>query len=603
MSQDEAATVRTITAYREQVASLVREHRGRLADFSGDNFLAEFPTALDSVACAIEIQRVLNARNAGLAAERKMQFRIGVHLGDVLVDGERMYGDGVNIAARLEALAEPGGICISATVHEQVRNRLEVGFEDLGDRTVKNVPDQVRAYQVRLESGAAAEPAERPTSRRGGRRILIAAAVAGAAALAVWGAWPHLLGLAVGGVLPSESPALPDVPSIVVLPFANMSGDPEQEYFADGITEDLTAALSGSSSLFVISRNSAFTYKGRAVRVEDVGRELGVRYVMEGSVRKSGDQVRIAAQLIDATTGFHVWSEKYDRRLEDIFALQSEISEQILGAVGASISAAELERIQRKPTQSLTAYDAVARAQARFLRFRLEGHAEARRLLERAIELDPGYAAAVSLLGSTYASRYGLLWSLDPEDLDRGESLARRAMELDPRLAHPNISLGAIALARRRPEQALVSLARARELSPSDYPAYLFTGIALGQLGRQSEALGYVQRGLRLNPRLSGASTFSSVLAGIYSTIGRSDEAVGLWQRARESNPDLIMARLNLAAHHVRSGDLVEARALVEEALRVQPALTVEHVLAQGVVARVVDPESFGRDLRAAGLP
>jgi TolB-like protein/class 3 adenylate cyclase/Tfp pilus assembly protein PilF len=605
MAEDEAATVRTITAYREQVGSLVREHRGRVADFSGDNFLAEFPTALDSVACAIEIQRVLNARNAALAADRKMQFRIGVHLGDVVVDGERLYGDGVNIAARLEALAEPGGVCISATVHEQVRNHLQVAFEDLGDRTVKNVPDQVHAYQVRLEAGARASGTAPAPETRGRRGLLVAAAVVAAVALVVWTAWPRLLGLGldVAGIVPPENPALPDLPSIVVLPFANMSGDSEQEYFADGITEDLTTALSGASGLFVISRNSAFTYKGRAVRVEDVGRELGVRYVLEGSVRKSADQVRITAQLIDATTGFHMWSDRFDRRLEDIFALQSEISEHILGVVGASISGAELERIQRKPTESLTAYDAFARAQAEFFRFRREGHQEARRLLNQAIEIDPGYAAAHSLLGSTYSSSYALLWSLDRADLERGEALARRAIELDPRLSLPYLSLGAIQLANQRPEQALAPLERARALAPSDYAPYLFTAMTLAQLGRQAEALGYVQKGLRLNPRLSGAATFSSVLAGLYASTGRLDEAVGLWQQAREANPDLIMVRLDLADHYARSGDLGLARALVTEVLEIQPALTADHVFRAAVSSRSFDRDSFRANLHEAGLP
>jgi TolB-like protein/class 3 adenylate cyclase/Tfp pilus assembly protein PilF len=605
MAEDEAATVRTITAYREQVGALVREHRGRVADFSGDNFLAEFPTALDSVECAVEIQRVLSARNAGLPADRKMEFRIGVHLGDVRVEGERLYGDGVNIAARLEALAEPGGVCISATIHEQVRNHLDVGFEDLGDRTVKNVPDQVHAYQVRLDGRPAAFA---PTPAAGSKRrrtLLVAGAVVLAAALVIWASWPRLLGLGLdlAGVLPSENPALPDLPSVVVLPFANMSGDPEQAYFADGITEDLTTALSGASGLFVISRNSAFTYKGRAVRVEDVGRELGVRYVLEGSVRKAGDQVRITAQLIDATTGFHVWSDKFDRRLEDIFTLQSEISEQILGAVGASISEAELERIRRKPTESLTAYDAFARAQSHFFRFRREDHREARRLLERAVELDPGYAAAVSMLGSTYSSTYGLLWSLDPALLDRGESYMRRAIELDPSLALPYMGLAAVSLARQRPERALPSLERARVLAPSDYGSYVFSAIALTRLGRQTEALEHLRKGFRLNPRIAGVSQASLLMAGIYANSGRTEEAVALWQQVREANPDIIMARLNLADYRVEAGDLGEARTLVEEALRVQPALKADDVLARGVVARLADAESFRANLRKAGLP
>ncbi len=605
MAEDEEATVRTIRAYREQVETLVREHRGRLADFSGDNFLAEFPAALDAVACAIDIQRVLRARNEGLPDDRKMQFRIGAHLGDVRVEGERIYGDGVNIAARLEGLAEPGGICISATVHEQVRNHLRVGFDDLGDRSVKNVPDQIHVYQVMLEASAGEPPRRVATPRRGlPRSALAVGVIVIVAALAMWALWPRLLGVALDarGVFPSDAPALPDRPSIVVLPFANMSGDPEQEYFADGMTEDLTTALSGTSSLFVISRNSAFTYKGRAVKVEDVGRELGVRYVLEGSVRRAGDEVRITAQLIDATTGFHVWSDRYDRRLEDIFDLQSEISERILGVVGAQITEAELERIRRKPTDDLTAYDAFARAQYHFTKFTRADHAEARRWAERAIEIDPQFASAIALLGSTYSSEYALLWTLDPSANERAKALAERAIEIDPSLSLPHITLGVVEL-NTSPEAALRWFDRARELAPSDYVAYVFRAIVLGRTGRPLEGLDSLERGLRLSPRLSGFAAFSAMLGGLYANLGRVEEAIAMWQRSREANPDLVIPRLNLANHYVETGDLVEARALVGEMLRIQPALTAENILEVGIRTGVLDPEQTQRNLRSAGLP
>jgi adenylate cyclase len=604
MAEDEGATVRTIQAYREQVSALIREHRGRLADFSGDNFLAEFPSALNAVECAIEIQRVLRARNAGLPDERKMQFRIGAHLGDVRVEGERLFGDGVNIAARLESLAEPGGICISATVHEQVRNHLPVAFDDLGDRSVKNIPDQVRAYQVHLDQGptGVTDPQASRTSARKG--LVFAALALAVLVLGVWAAWPRLLGLGLDatGVIPSDAPALPEIPSIAVLPFTNMSGDPEQEYFADGITEDLLTALSGTSSLFVISRNSSFTYKGRAVKVEDVGRELGVRYVLEGSVRRAGDEVRITAQLIDATSGFHVWGDRYDRHLEDIFELQSEISERILGAVGAEITGAELERIRRKPTEHLTAYDAFARAQFEFFKFTRASHALVRRELARAIEIDPDYAAAHSLLGSTHSAEYGLFWTLDPQALERAASLARRAMELDGTLALPYITLAGVNLSRRQPEAALKHLESARKMAPSDYTSYLFTAMVLSQQDRQLEALGYLQRGLRLNPRLSGNAAFATLMGNLYARTGRADEAVALWQEARDENPDLIGVRLWLADRAAEAGDLEAARKLVEEAVRVQPELTVEAFVSTGMGAQPSERARLVRNLGRAGL-
>ena len=294
MAEDEAATIRTLNAYREEIALLVAQHRGRVVDTPGDNVLAEFPTALDAVRCAVEIQGVLRARNASLPAERRMDFRIGVHMGDVAVEEGRVYGDGVNIAARLEALAEAGGICISATVREQVRNKLDVGYVDLGDQTIKNIPEQVHVYRIQPRSEP--EGLARGSVSRGKRRSRLRAALVAAAAVllllgvGLWASWPRPLGLLIdlAGVSgPPVDPPLPDKPSIVVLPFANMSGDPEQEYFSDGITEDLTTELARNPYLFVISRNSAFTYKGKSVKVEDVGRELGVRYVLEGSVRKA----------------------------------------------------------------------------------------------------------------------------------------------------------------------------------------------------------------------------------------------------------------------------------------------------------------------------
>jgi adenylate cyclase len=600
MAADEDETVRRVTAYREQVGSLVRDHRGRLADFTGDNFLAEFPTALDAVECAIEIQRVLSARNAALPADRRMEFRIGVHLGDVRVEGERVYGEGVNIAARLESMAEPGGVCISATVHEQVRNRLEVGFDDLGDRAVKNVPEQIHVYKVQVNGAGGPEP---QASRRLPVRWLALAGVV-ALALVVWAFWPRVLGrgLELVGIGAVQSPALPDRPSIVVLPFDNMSGDPEQEYFSDGLTEDLTAALAGTSSLFVISRNSAFTYKNQAVKVEDVGRELGVRYVLEGSVRRVGDRVRITAQLIDATSGFHVWSERYDRELDDVFAVQSEISERILGAVGVTIRDDELERIRRTPTGSMTAYDAVQRGSYHFALFRRHEMLEARRWFERAVELDPDYAAAHSLLGSTYSASYGLFWTLDPAALERARALAEHALSLDPGIPLPRITLTVVALNEKDWPRAL-SLARgAIEVAPNDATGYFFLAAALSQTEDQMAALEAVQRGLRLNPRVSSVGPASALMAGIYRNTGRVDEAVQLWRRARNENPDLIMARLNLAAWHASQERLAEARVLVEEALAVNPNLTRVALASQGIVTRAFD-DAFMQNLEQAGLP
>ncbi|MFQ6078772.1 MAG: adenylate/guanylate cyclase domain-containing protein, partial [Thermodesulfobacteriota bacterium] len=329
MGEDEVATIRTLTAYREVMAALIQKHRGRVVDSPGDNLLAEFASVVDAVECAVEVQQELKARNAELPPDRRMEFRIGINLGDVVVEGERIYGDGVNIAARLEGLAEGGGICISGTAYDQVEGKLSLGYEYLGEHAVKNIKKPVRVYRVEPE--------------------------------------PVALGVGMRAeeeLVPPEKPGaleLPDKPSIAVLPFLNMSGDPEQEYFSDGITEDLITDLSKVSGLFVIARNSAFTYKGKSAKVEQVGRELGVRYVVEGSVRRAGDRVRITAQLVDAETGYHLWTERYDRDLKDIFDLQDEVTQKIVAALKVKLTRRELELLERKYTDNPEAYDCYLR--------------------------------------------------------------------------------------------------------------------------------------------------------------------------------------------------------------------------------------------------
>jgi adenylate cyclase len=569
MAEDEAATIRTLTDYREQIALRVRQHRGRVVDAPGDNVLAEFPTALDAVRCAVEIQAVLRALNTSLPAERRMDFRIGVHMGDVAAEGERIYGDGVNIAARLEALAEAGGICISATVHEQVRNKLDAGFSDLGDQTVKNIPDQVHVYRVQprgqseTPARAKAAPGERP--RRLRTALVTTAAVLLLLGVGLWASWPRPLGLLIdlAGVSgPPVDPPLPDKPSIVVLPFANISGDSEQEYFGDGLMEDLTTELARNPNLFVASRNSALLYKDQPIKIEDVGRELGVRYVLEGSVRKAGDRVRVTAQLIDATTGGHVWSQRYDRELSDIFAIQSEIAEEILVAVGLEIRAAESQRLARRTTESLSALDTSWKGLHHLFLQTRDDNLEARRLFERAIELDPEFAAAHALLGNTYTAEFGNGWSSDPKLLDRGEALARRAID-----------------------EAIAAADRAIALVPSWETSHAMRGAALAQEGRLLEAMRSVRRALRLNPRAPTAVLLS--VAYVNLAAGRPQEAVANLERVRAGRPDNVVARVGLAV-------LVRPDLTPEEALATLPGL-------EGIVGA----EEFARYpgyLRTAGF-
>ena len=385
MGLDEEATVQTLKAYRKTMFTLIREYSGRVVDSPGDNLLAEFESVIDAVQCAVEIQQELKVKNVELSEDRRMEFRIGVNLGDVIKEGERIYGDGVNIAARIEELAEGGGICISGTVYDQVENKLALGYEDLGEHVVKNIAKPIRVYKVPVKTNAAVR--------------------------------------AQGEVADEHKTdfELSDKASIAVLPFVNISGDSEQEYFSDGMTEDLITDLSKISGLFVIARNSVFTYKGKNVKVEDVGQELGVQYVLEGSVRKVKDRVRITAQLVDTATGGHVWAERYDRDLADIFDLQDEVAQKIVDALEIRLTKGEQETLGRTPTHNLEAYDCFLKGGAYFMRTTKEANAQARSMYQKAIDLDPKYAGCVCRF------RYQLLGGVDfsmdsgPRDLDTGQ--------------------------------------------------------------------------------------------------------------------------------------------------------------------------------------
>jgi adenylate cyclase len=612
MAEDETATIRTLGSYREQISVLVGEHRGRVVDAPGDNILAEFPTALDAVECAVEVQGVLRARNASLPTERRMDFRIGVHMGDVATEGGRIYGDGVNIAARLEGLAEAGGVCISATVHEQVRNKLDAGFMDLGDQTVKNIPDQVRVYRVQPH-GQSEVPAKAKATSGKGRRRLRTALVATASILlllgvGLWASWPRPLGLLIdlAGLSPPLEPALPEKPSIAVLPFENLSGDPEQEYFSDGLTEDLTAELSRSPFLFVIARNSAYTYKGRHVNVEQVGRELGVRYVLEGSVRRDGDRVRVTAQLVDATTGGHLWSERYDRDLSDIFALQLEIAEGVAGEVGGEIFRAEHQRVADRPTASLTAYEAQQKASIFVVQPTRENMRMARELLTRAIEIDPDFPAAHAALGATYWAEYGTGWSRDPALLDRAEALGKRAIELDSGFFQGHAVVAWVALLREDADAALAAADRAIALSPNNVVGHAVRGLALAQQGRLLEATRSVRRSLRLSPRAPISAVLIAV-AWVNLAANRRPEAVAFLEKTRDTAPEVLPARIGLAVLYEQGGEHAKARREVDEILRIRPDVTADTAMELVPAgAQLLGAEELARYpdlLRAAGLP
>jgi TolB-like protein/class 3 adenylate cyclase len=426
MGENEEATLRTLSSHRKLIDSLIEQHRGRFVNSAGDSVLAEFASVVNAVQCAVEIQTTLKAENANLPPDRRMEFRIGVNLGDVMVDGEQIYGDGVNVAARLENLADPGSIFISGSVHEQLGNKLALGYEDIGEQTVKNIAKPVRVYRVLTEPGAAAAASRktRQVPRKYVRRGVFS--VAGLAIIAGTIVLVQHLSLRPptprASIPPAQAPVLPlpGKPSIAVLPFTNMSGDREQEYFSDGITDDLIASLARFAGLFVIARTSSFTYKDKAAKVQDVGRELGVRYVLEGSVRKEANQIRISAQLVDATTGADLWAVRYDRPLRDVFSLQDEIVQRIAATLNLQLELMKRGADVRQRTDNLEAYEYYLRG----LEYSWSpgitkmGYAQARRMFEKAVALDPSYADAFAARGFTYLFEWGWQWSQD-HALDR----------------------------------------------------------------------------------------------------------------------------------------------------------------------------------------
>ncbi len=583
MAEDQEATVRTIGDYREQDDLLVRQHRGRLVDFTGDNFLAEFPTAFDAVQSAVEIQRVLASRNADLSADRKLEFRIGVHLGDIQVEGERIYGDGVNIAARLESLARPGGICISATVHDQVRNKLHVGYHDLGDQTVKNIPDQVHVYQVQLEQPTAAA-ADQPPARLPLRWV--GAALAAAAALIVAGWWI---------LAPSPPLETSEIRSIAVLPLENLSGDPDQDFFADGTTEALIATLARLDGLDVISRTSVMQYKGVRRSLPEIARELGVDAVVEGSIVRVGGRVRVTVQLIDARTDKHLWADSYEREVRDILKLQGELAHAIAREVELELSQDQRARLAEARTVDPAAHEAYLKG--RYLL--IVDIREAVESFHQAIELDPGYA--LSYVGLVHAYQgLTVLGQMRPSEslplqtaaareaerldatlgevhgalavvLDRSwdwEGAEReflRALELTPGDAYTRAMWGVNLMFRQRPDQAITELERARALDPLSLPVKSWLGWAYSTAGRHEDAEGELLEVLRLNPQYFVAHAY---LGMSYLARGRFERASTAMREMVEQTRRATTPLGLLAAALALEGRADEARELVDEILQ-----------------------------------
>jgi adenylate cyclase len=528
-----------------------------------------------------------------------MEFRIGVNLGDVMMDGEQIYGDGVNVAARLESLADPGGICISDTVHAQIKNKLALGYEDLGAQSVKNIAEPVRVFRVMLEDGAATRTRakERSLGRhwRGGVFSLAGLALVAAVIVFV----QHLSlrpPTTTASIPPAPSPALtlPDKPSIAVLPFTNMSGDREQEYFSDGITDDLITALSRLPDLFVIARTSTFTYKGKAAKVQDVSRELGVKYILEGSVRKEADQVRITAQLVDATSGADLWAQHYDRSLRDIFALQDGIVQRIATTLNLQLTLEERGILVRKQTDNLEAYDDFLRGTEYYWILTKDGNAKARQMFEKAIELDPKYADAYAWLGQNYF--IGSVWS-PANALDRAFQLAQQAIALDDSRPFPHTVLGTIYLFKRQYAEALTEAQRAIALGPNDASGYEWQAWIMNNTRRRAEAIDLAEKAMRLDPR--NHDRYLYIEGWSYTQTGRYEEAIPILKR---SYPTLLAFHYLLVVDYIELGREPQARAEATEIMRIIPNFSVDTFVQGFPNQDETYKERVRTDLHKAGL-
>jgi adenylate cyclase len=630
MSEDEVGTIQTLNAYKEVMTSLIQHHRGRVVDAPGDNVLAEFGSVVDAVQCAAKIQKELKTRNGELPENRRMEFRIGVNLGDVIEDGEQILGDGVNIAARLESLSEAGGICISGTAFDQVKNKLNLGYKYLGEQTVKNIVEPVRVYRVLMDPEAAGKViGEKKAKPRQWQMValgLIVAVIVVIAAVVIWKLYtPSALKQEITfkekitfpqpekapatvppstEVAPKEKVAppspekvakptapstpkvevaskdkmafpLPDVPSIAVLPFVNMSRDPEQEYFSDGITETIITAFSKVPKLFVIARNSAFTYKGKPVKVKQVSEELGVRYVLEGSVQRSADRIRINAQLIDALTGYHIWAERYDRDLKDIFAIQDEITMRIITSLEVKLTGGGTIRVQASGTNNLEAYLLCLQANDQIIRLNKDGNLLAKQLAEKAIALDPKYPDPHHLLGRASWLEIPLGLTKDPrKSIANAMAYTQKALALDSSLASAHSTLGMLYTIMGQHDEGIVECEKAVNLEPNAAGGYYVLGEVLRYAGRHEEAIAMCQKAIRLNP--FPPSWYYFGLTNAYSLTGQYEEAIKAGKKAIHIDPNNLVSRVFLAAAYSLNGQEEEARIEAKEVLRINPHFSVD---------------------------
>jgi len=606
MAEDEAATVKTIAAYREIMSSLIKQHRGRVVDSPGDNLLAEFSSVVDAVQCAVAVQNEIQTRNAELPDNRRMEFRIGINLGDVIDEDDRIYGDGVNIAARLESLADPGGICVSKTAFDQIETKLPLGYEYLGEQSVKNIPKPVGAYRVLMKPDAAGKViGEKRFLGRYSRRTAMAAIiilVIVAGGLIGWNIYLQQSKKVAPASVEKMAFPLPDKPSIAVLPFENMSGDPKQDYFSDGLTDQISSTLSRFRTLFVISSSSTSIYKGKPVKIQKVAEDLGVKYVLEGSVQRSADRIRITAQLIDATTGHHIWSQRYDREQKDIFAIQDDITLEITKALQVDILSGEQARLWAKTsTTNLEAWEKWLQADDYWFRFTKEDNATARQLYEEVIVLDPKYAYAYVMLGWTYwiDARFGWVDSR-AESIKMADKYAQKGMELNDTLDNAYLLMGSVYFLQGQHEKAIAEVERAIALNPNGANNYHGLAGMSGCLGKWEESIELAKKSIRLHP--FAPAMYYHWLGRAYFMTGQLDESIITWKKVLQVNPDYLPAHAFLAACYSSLDRYAETSAAAKEVLRINPKFSIESYTKTLPYKNKADIERYVAALRKTGL-
>jgi adenylate cyclase len=603
MGDDDEYTVNLITNYREIMEGLIEQHQGRVVDAPGDNILAEFASSLNAVHCAIEIQRRLEAENTKLPDNRRMNFRIGINLGDVLHKDDRIYGNGVNIAARIENLADPGGICISRGVYDQVEGKLAIGFADLGPHTVKNIRTPVRVFKVLLgphDKGKSVGTTKAKVSKRRlmPAVIIVLVVIIGSAVIWHQQAKPTFEAASIDRM----AYPLPDKPSIVVLPFENFSDDAKLNFFASGLTEDLTASLSKAPDLFVISKNSAATYKERPIDVKQVAEELGIQYVLEGSVQKAGDKLRITVQLIDALLGRHLWADRFDRKAKDIFALQDDIVKNVIVELQVELTQGAAARVASRGTDSLDAWLLRIEAQGEFIKFTREGMIRARELYEAAHQADPNWSRPLAGLASVdwYEAKQG--WSASKEvSIQSGMKLAQRAIQMDPDSPLGYQTLGNLYALTGQGERAIELRRKAAELAPNDLVAVAGLATRLKDFGGEQEAVKLFEQAMRLSPKHPWWVPYAYGVA--LHLVGRKEEAVQSFKEAIVLNPHHVLPKAFLAAVYADLGRIDAAKATADEVMRTDSKFSTTRLMQSHTLHDPVRDDQVKTLMLRAGLP